>query len=83
MVELGLDQIALLHLNIEGYEYVLLPHLLRSGWLPRIDQMVISTHPLPFTMSGAEAWDAITPRIETTHRPLWESAGWYGYERTA
>jgi hypothetical protein len=45
--------------------------------------MVISTHPLPVPVPGAEAWDAITPRVEATHRLLWESAGWYGYERNA
>lgn len=83
MADLDLDRIALLHLNIEGYEYLLLPHLLRTGWTARIDQMVVSTHPLPFPIPGAEAWAEITPRIEATHRSLWESAGWYGYERNA
>lgn len=40
----GLTSIALAVLNMEGYEYTLLPHLKKIGWLDRIDRMALQFH---------------------------------------
>ena len=42
--ELGLVGIDLLKLNIEGAEYDVLDRLDQSGWLPRIDQVLVQFH---------------------------------------
>jgi FkbM family methyltransferase len=42
--ELGLDRIDLLKLNIEGGEYDVLDRLDRTGWLARIDQVLVQFH---------------------------------------
>lgn len=42
--DLGLDRVDLLQVNIEGGEYELLPHLVESGWIDRIDVIVVQFH---------------------------------------
>ena len=41
---LGLDRIDLLKLNIEGAEYDVLDRLAETGWLARIDQILVQFH---------------------------------------
>jgi len=42
--ELGLDHVDLLKLNIEGGEYDVLDRLAETGWLGRIDQILVQFH---------------------------------------
>ena len=42
--QLKVSAIDLMLVNVEGYEYVLIPHMLRVGVLPR--WLVVQTHPL-------------------------------------
>lgn len=42
--ELGIDEIELLKLNIEGAEYDVLDRLLATGWLPRCHHVLIQFH---------------------------------------
>ena len=88
MQSLGIERLAWLHMNIEGYEYVLLPHLLEIGWLPRIGQLAIAAHALPGD-SRAQSWGATRRRIEHTHLLMWtggpQAHRWWAYsvsERT-
>ncbi len=41
---LGLERIDLLKLNIEGAEYDVIERLVQTGWLPRIDQILVQFH---------------------------------------
>ena len=67
----GIDHITLFHMNIEGYELLLLPHLVNTGWLNRIDQLMVSTHGV------IPPWQL----IETTHEFLWTQRGFYGWRK--
>lgn len=40
----GFDHIDLMIMNIEGYEYQLLPYLRKIGWLNRIDRLAVQWH---------------------------------------
>jgi FkbM family methyltransferase len=42
--ELGIDEVALLKVNIEGGEFDLFDHLIATGWLERCDQLLIQFH---------------------------------------
>lgn len=42
--ELGIEHIDLLKVNIEGGEFDLFDRVISSGWLPRIDQILIQFH---------------------------------------
>lgn len=42
--ELGLDEVHLMKLNIEGAEYDLLDHLFEHGWIPRIRDLQVQFH---------------------------------------
>lgn len=42
--ELGVDELDLLKVNIEGSEYDLLDRLVETGWLPRIRQVSVQFH---------------------------------------
>lgn len=81
MAEFGIDRLAWFHSNIEGYEYILLPHLIRSGWIERIGQMVVATHGTPRQHPDAWSWDDICRVLARTHRPFWNEMGWYAFER--
>lgn len=72
----SITEIALLHMNIEGYEYVLLPHLFRTGWFNHIDQLMISTHGI-----HEPAWTSIVKGIEQTHHFEWTMRGFYGWRK--
>lgn len=42
---LGITHIDLMLMNIEGYEYTLIPHMLKQGVLP--DRLIVQFHPQP------------------------------------
>ena len=81
MSELGIDRLAWFHANIEAYEYVLLPHLIRTGWIERIGQMVIATHGMPERHPDAWSWDEICGGLAKTHQTMWNEMGWWAFER--
>src|SRR5262249_24421164 len=44
LAAMGVDGIDLIKINIEGGEYELLDRLYESGWLPRIDTLIVQFH---------------------------------------
>lgn len=56
---LGLKRIDLMMMNIEGYEYTLLPHMLDLGILPK--RLMVQWH--PFTEAQAQTGEAIVNRL--------------------
>jgi FkbM family methyltransferase len=84
MDELGIDELAWLHLNCEQYEYLLLPHLITTGWIRRIGQLVVQTHPFPHIEQHPDArtWDVICERLAPTHELIWNAyGGWFAFSR--
>lgn len=45
MIGAGINHIDLLILNMEGYEFRLLPYLEQVGWIDRIDKLAVQWHP--------------------------------------
>lgn len=80
MADLGIERLAWLHSNIEGYEYVLLRHLIETGWIEHIREMVIATHGMPTKRDDAWSWDEIVDALAPTHRLMWEDNGWHAFE---
>lgn len=80
MAELGIDHLAWFHSNIEGYEYTLMRHLIETGWIEQIGQMVIATHGMPVQHPDAWTWEHIVEALAETHRPMWEEMGWHAFE---
>lgn len=77
MQELGIESLALLHSNIEQYEYILFPHLIRTGWIANIGQAVVQIHGFPNIEMHPDAQPLAqwAGDLERTHPRLWESAG--------
>ncbi len=71
MDSLGIEEVAWLHLNIEGYEYLLLPHLIRTGWMEKIGQVVVATHSFPRDEPRASSIEDIFKMMEQTHKLWW------------
>lgn len=80
MADLGIEHLAWFHSNIEGYEYVLLRHLIETEWIEQIDEMVIATHGMPVQRPDAWSWDQIVLALQRTHRAKWEDNGWHAFE---
>lgn len=66
---LGIAQIDLLKINIEGGEYEVLPALAKAGWLPKIRNLQIQFHTCGEDYEGAR--NAIRRELEQTHRETW------------
>lgn len=66
--ELGLARIDLMLINIEGYEYHLVPHLQALGLLTRVRWLMIQFH--TFAAEPPEH-QALLNSIERTHEPIW------------
>lgn len=83
MAELGIDELAWFHCNAEQYEFLLLPHLSQTRWLPRIGQLVVATHPFPGINDHPQAWPLwrIDSALSVTHRPMWSGYSWYAWSR--
>lgn len=74
--ELGISRVDLMLINIEGYEYTLIPHMLDCGILPR--RLMVQWH--PFTMEQAQIGEAIVRRLDDLgYRIAWS----YGVMLTA
>lgn len=78
---LYISELAWLHCNIEGYEYTLLPHIIKTGWIKKINQLVVMTHGAPTLHPDASSWDVICTELYKTHKLMWNEMGWYAFER--
>ena len=63
------DRIALMKVNIEGGEYDLLPALIESGDITKIDRLQVQFHLFEPDMKALR--DDIRARLETTHHCVW------------
>jgi FkbM family methyltransferase len=68
--ELGLEEVRLMKVNIEGGEYELLEHLLDRGLMPCIVHLQVQFH--DFVPRARERMRAIQRRLEATHRLDWQ-----------
>lgn len=81
MAELGIEKLAFMHMNIEGYEQLLMPHLIRTGWIKNIDQFVISTHGLPHEVENTEPWVWTVKQLKLTHKRYWTQRGFWAWTK--
>lgn len=85
MAELGIEALALLHCNIEQYEYVLLPYLLQCGWIQNIEQVVVQFHPFPHIdrHPDAKPREVWSPLLQATHPLAWDGpfGGWAAWAK--
>ena len=65
----GIDHVDLAKMNIEGGEYDLLPALIDSGLMTRIDRLQVQFH--LFEPSLAQAREAICEGLAKTHSRAW------------
>jgi hypothetical protein len=63
------DRIALMKVNIEGSEYDLLPALIETGDITRIDRLQVQFHLLEPDMKALR--DDIRARLDKTHHCVW------------
>ena len=69
MDELGIKQIDLLKINIEGGEYELLRHLVKTGWIKRIRAFQVQFH--EFYPNAEAAMEEIRKDLAKTHQMKW------------
>lgn len=75
--DLGLEQVDLIKLNIEGAEYTLLDHLIETGLIHRIVDLQVQFHDI--CISSAEEMSRLRTRLAATHDPtfvfdfVWEN----------
>ncbi len=87
----GLRDVYYASLNIEGYEYVLLPHWAKTGWLARIQTLGISWHDARYnsSISGPFTWlgqplpvfEDLQPMLEETHELVLSIDNWQSWVR--
>ena len=82
MDELQIERLALFHMNIESYEHILLPYLIRTKWIDRIDQLVVSTHGIQPNNPRVESWDWIMENLARTHNLYWIQRGFHSWYKT-
>lgn len=70
MDELRIKEIDLLKINIEGGEYELLPHIIESGFMPRIKHIQIQYH--IFIPNAKKQRLAIKTDMHKTHNMKWD-----------
>lgn len=68
--DLGLTRIDLLKVNIEGGEYDLFDRLIATGWLRRIDQILVQFHEW-HPRAYLRRWQ-IRRALQRGHQPVWE-----------
>ena len=66
---LELTDIDLLLMNIEGYEFTLLPYMIETGMLNKIRYLMVQFH--MFASSESE-YNFLKTEIEKTHKKLWD-----------
>lgn len=75
--DLGLEQVDLMKLNIEGAEYALLDHLIETGLIHRIADLQVQFHDIG--VDSAKEVDRLRRRLAATHEPtfvfdfVWEN----------
>lgn len=76
----AVKNIDLASINIEGYEYRLLPYLMETGYIRRFERLAVQFH---LFVPGAEQMaDAIRSRLAETHQLLWDAfPTWVAWER--
>ncbi len=67
--ELGVDHIHLLKINIEGGEFDVLPHLIETGLIAKIDHLQIQFH--DFVTDAHAQRDRIRAALSETHDCAW------------
>lgn len=67
--EIGIDRVDVMMINIEGYEYVLLPEMVRAAMMPSIRNLAVQFH-RDYPASAVEP--ALREDIGRTHRLIWE-----------
>lgn len=91
MQEEGVESISYATLNIESYEYVLLPHMARIGWLEKCQVLGLSWHDARFNtpVKGPYTWlgepvvsyEDVQEILQQTHRIVLEIDNWQTWER--
>jgi FkbM family methyltransferase len=66
---IGVDGIALLKINIEGGEYDILPHLIKTGAISKIEIIQVQFH--PFEPGDEDRRRAILQDLARTHEQMW------------
>lgn len=67
--ELGIARVDLLKINIEGGEYDVLPHIISTGLISRIDNIQVQFH--NFVVDAIPKRNAIVNALARTHRRAW------------
>ncbi len=80
IANLGLRQIDLIKINIEGGEYDLLPALIESGFIEQIKFIQVQFH--DFVPGAVEMRQRIREALNKTHREMWNyEFVWESWER--
>jgi FkbM family methyltransferase len=66
---INVDTIDLIKINIEGGEYDILPHLIRTGIISKIDTIQVQFH--PFEPEDEKRREAIVRDLAKTHEQTW------------
>lgn len=82
----GLKDIYHASLNIESYEFVLIPHLMRTGWLRHFQTMGISWHDgggslYSYLGKPLAGWDEVHRYLEQHHRLVLSIDNWESWVR--
>lgn len=81
MDSLGVNNVDLLKINIEGGEYDVLPRLIETGFIKNIRFLQIQFH--DFIPNAVEMRDTIRARLATTHKEQWNYPFvWESWERS-
>lgn len=76
------SNIDLTSMNIEGYEFILLPYLHTHGLLPRFERLMVQFH--TFVENSQAQYEYICNILGETHTMLWECyPTWVAWERKA
>lgn len=67
---LGLDHVACIKMNIEGGEYDLLPALIETGLMSRVDRLTVQFH--RYSPAQEAERDAIRKGLALTHECAWQ-----------
>ena len=66
---LGIESIDLLKINVEGSEFVILPHLLQSGVIKKVKYLQVQFH--SFYPNAGPLRDRIRQELSITHDEMW------------
>lgn len=80
--ELGLTRIDLMKVNVEGGEYDLLPHLIRTGWISKVRDLQVQFH--DFVPDADARMRDIQQELARTHRVTYSFPFvWENWRRTS